>query len=79
VLQVAPGGFRPQEPFTQEFDPPHCPAVCVQEVKHLLPLHAYGKQVWLAGGMHWPDALQVDGGVYAPPAQASGAHTVSGG
>jgi hypothetical protein len=79
VLQLAPPGLRPQDPFTQEFVPPHCPAVCVQDVKHLLPLQAYGKQVWLAGGMHWPAALQVDGGVYAPPAQDSEAQTVSGG
>jgi len=45
----------------------------------LLPLQANGKQVRLAGGRHWPLALHVDGGVYAPLTHFSPAQTVSGG
>ena len=63
ALQAAPAGLRPHDPLTQLLVPPHCPEVCVHDVKHFEPLHAYGKHVWPAGGMHWPLALHVDGGV----------------
>lgn len=79
ALQAAPAGFSPHDPLTQLLVPPHCPAVWVQDVKHFEPLHAYGKHDWPPGGMHCPLALQVDGGVYAPPTQVSWPHTMSTG
>ena len=44
ALHLAPAGFSPQDPATQEFDPTHW-VFTVQVSKHLVPLQAKGAQV----------------------------------
>jgi hypothetical protein len=78
ALHWAPRGFKPQDPFTQVFGAMHC-AFDEQTSKHLVPLQAKGAQGCLAGGIHWPLALQVAAGVYAFPTQVSAEQAVSTG
>lgn len=58
ALHLAPGGFGPQDPFTQNLPAMHCES-WVHVVKQTAPLHTYGLQVELAGVMHLPASLQV--------------------
>jgi hypothetical protein len=71
----APLGFLPQELATQTLPALQFPST-VQPVKHLVPLHTYGMQFWAVGATQAPVASHIDGPVYAPEVQRSGAQTV---
>jgi len=74
ALHSAPGGFRPQEVLTQKLPETHWLSV-VHVLKQLLALHWNGLQLGERGATHWPEALQVDCGVYEAAAHFSGAQT----
>jgi hypothetical protein len=62
VVQSAPGGFGPHEPFTQNWPEAHWSLV-LHALKQTLPLQANGLQVRDGEATHCPEALQVAGGV----------------
>lgn len=59
---IAPIGFFPHEPFTQNL-PETQSLSAVQIVPQTLPLQMKGLQVIESGAAHCPEALQVEGGV----------------
>jgi hypothetical protein len=73
--QLAPLIFLPQELPLQTLGVTQLFAV-VQASKHFWPLHAKGAQGREFGAMHWPVAVQVDGGVYTLAAHFSPLHTL---
>ena len=60
--QSAPRGLRPQEPFAQ-IPPGVHSAALLHVLKQTSPLQMYGLQARAREGTHWPEALQVGGGL----------------
>jgi hypothetical protein len=58
----APLGFLPQEFETQTLPVLQLPSTA-HAVKHLVPLHTYGTQLWAVGATHAPVVSHVDGPV----------------
>ena len=60
--QSAPLGSSPHDPLTQKSPVAHSSLV-LHEVKQVFPLQTKGLHVREREATHWPEVLQVDGGL----------------